>query len=1204
MCTAVQRRQQRGFAYRVGKHACLPLALFSPTLRVVFNTCSQESARGEDRKRERDDRGGDGADAQRVKQARTDAIDRVPTAEAAAAELSPEEEEALAAARREEEQAKLDAEMERRRQRVEQWQAQRRKQQAAEQLAAGGAAPPADAQLPAEANGAPRAFGGESEEAQVLGAEGEAKTWTLDGDDDDDDGAPQPVLPDDDDELAVPMVVAGGREESAVAQQKPQAIPSMTAAQPPAPVAAATVAASVHDDVDPLDAFMAAQVLPEVQRLAQQEHHLPMAVDGDVAAAIDTNGTVAMDAAPSPTHAETLPSAAPASAVGGAPPAVIVRPGGFRGLVVRPIGAGAIGGRPGGGPTPRTGRRAAESDDSSGSDGGSEDEGEEGDSDDDEAWAKRAMAGQAGAAGAKKSKAERLGPIDHSQIQYAAFRKNFYIESAEIARMSAAEVTDYRRTALDGVKCRGKDVPKPIKAWTQAGLPGRVLEALKKHGCGSPMAIQAQALPVIMSGRDCIGVAKTGSGKTLAFLLPLLRHAKDQEPLASGDGPIGLIMAPTRELVTQIGREAKRYASCVGLATVCVYGGTGVGQQISDLKRGAEIVVCTPGRMIDILASSNGRVTNLRRVTYLVLDEADRMFDLGFEPQISRILAHTRPDRQTVMFSATFPHAMEMLARSALKNPVEVTVGGRSIVNPDIEQYIEIRPDGQDRFLRLLELLGQWYETGKIIVFVSSQERCDSVFRDLLRAGYPCLSLHGGKDQSDRECTIADFKTDVCNVLVATSVAARGLDVKELRLVVNYDVPNHYEEYVHRCGRTGRAGNKGTAVTFLAADEERFAPDLVKALKDSGKEVPQDLLALADSFNRKRRDGLVQAHGSGFGGSGFAFSLLEDGQRIQERKQLALEYGGDAAALGGDSESDHDLEPGDEDDGAGIVLNRGLGQPAVMAPPTLPGGVPTSAAPPGAMAPPSAAPAAVAASAIAAAMSASMAQPGTLPGGGPAPGSLMPASRVQAAVSAASMALVSASAAAVSNRMLMPIGAAVPSAGPACPPPPGSAAAIAAQAAAAAVSAAPGAAQTPAQRAAAFAAQLSATRGMPGAVGGAAAAPPGADEDRYSAEIEINDFPQHARWKVTHKESLRSIQDDTGAVITTRGMFIPPGKPLAPGDRKLFLLIEAGTERSVREAKMRIRQLLEEAAAKELLPGGFGGPAGGAQQPGGRYSTF
>lgn len=441
--------------------------------------------------------------------------------------------------------------------------------------------------------------------------------------------------------------------------------------------------------------------------------------------------------------------------------------------------------------------------------------------------------------------------VDHAQIEYPPFRKNFYIESPEIAKLTEGEVKELRK-ALDGIKCRGKDVPTPIKTWYQAGLSQKVLEVIKKCGYGAPMAIQAQALPVIMSGRDCIGIAKTGSGKTLAFVLPLLRHAKDQPELEEGDGMIGLVMAPTRELVMQIGKDCKKFAKAMGLVTVCVYGGSGVAAQIGELKRGAHIVVCTPGRMIDILATSGGRCTNLRRVTYLVLDEADRMFDMGFEPQarsahwscsscflggpgaelsrsvwvrislsllpllrsplsqIKRIIANTRPDRQTVMFSATFPHAMEQLARAALNNPVEIQVGGRSVVNPDIDQIIEIRPE-EDRFLRLLELLGEWYEQGKIIIFVHTQEKCDSLFRDLLRSGYPCLSLHGGKEQTDRECTIADFKSDVCNILVATSVAARGLDVKELRLVVNFDVPNHHEDYVHRVGRTGRAGQKARA---------------------------------------------------------------------------------------------------------------------------------------------------------------------------------------------------------------------------------------------------------------------------------------------------------------------------------------------------------------------------------------------------------
>ena len=422
------------------------------------------------------------------------------------------------------------------------------------------------------------------------------------------------------------------------------------------------------------------------------------------------------------------------------------------------------------------------------------------DDDDDEAWAKKQTA--------KLSKTERLGTVNHDEIDYEPVKKNFYIEAKEISLMTKAEVKQLR-VELDGIKCRGKKVPKPIKTWAQAGLNNRVHELIRRSGFEKPMPIQAQALPVIMSGRDCIGVAKTGSGKTLAYILPMLRHINAQEPLASGDGPIGMIMGPTRELVTQIGKDCKRYGKAMGFSAVSVYGGSGIAAQIGDLKRGAEIVACTPGRMIDLLTTGSGKITNLRRVTYMVLDEADRMFDMGFEPQITRILANLRPDRQTVMFSATFPHTMEALARAALDNPIEIQIGGKSVVNSDIEQLVELRPE-EDRFLRVLELLGEWYERGKIIIFVASQDKADSTFKELLKSGYPCLSLHGGKEQSDRQSTISDFKSDVCNILVATSVAARGLDVKDLRLVINYDTPNHLEDYVHRVGRTGRAGQKGT----------------------------------------------------------------------------------------------------------------------------------------------------------------------------------------------------------------------------------------------------------------------------------------------------------------------------------------------------------------------------------------------------------
>lgn len=396
---------------------------------------------------------------------------------------------------------------------------------------------------------------------------------------------------------------------------------------------------------------------------------------------------------------------------------------------------------------------------------------------------------------ANKHKKE-LAKIDHSGVNYMPFRKDFYVEVPELARMKPEEVEAYK-AELEGVQVKGKGCPKPIKTWAHCGVSKKEMDVLRKLGFDKPTPIQCQAIPAIMSGRDLIGIAKTGSGKTLAFILPMFRHILDQPELEDGDGPIAIIMAPTRELCMQIGKDIRKFSKSLNLRGVCVYGGTGISEQIAELKRGAEIIICTPGRMIDMLAANSGRVTNLRRVTYVVLDEADRMFDMGFEPQVMRIVDNIRPDRQTVMFSATFPRQMEALARRILKKPVEVQIGGRSVVCKDVEQHVAILEEDA-KFFKLLELLGQYQEHGSIIVFVDKQENADILLKDLMKASYPCMSLHGGIDQFDRDSTILDFKSGRVKLLIATSVAARGLDVKQLILVVNYDCPNHYEDYVHR----------------------------------------------------------------------------------------------------------------------------------------------------------------------------------------------------------------------------------------------------------------------------------------------------------------------------------------------------------------------------------------------------------------------
>ncbi|CAF4118117.1 unnamed protein product [Rotaria sp. Silwood2] len=467
----------------------------------------------------------------------------------------------------------------------------------------------------------------------------------------------------------------------------------------------------------------------------------------------------------------------------------------------------------------------------------------------------------------KKSKADSI-ISKHNEFIHQPFRKDFYIAVPEIAQMTATKVAHYRRE-LDNMKIAGKNCPNPIKTWSQCITSTKILKRLKKDNYEKPTSIQTQALPIILSGRNMMGIAQTGSGKTLAFLLPMFRHIEEQPPLKYQDGPIAIVMTPTRELALQITKECRKFAKLFDIRCVAVYGGIGVAEQISELKRGAEIIVCTPGRMIDMLALNNNKVTNLRRVMYVVIDEADRMFDMGFEPQIRTILNSIRPDRQLVMFSATFPKKMEALARQHLYKPIEVTVGGRSIVCQDVVQNVLLFDDDDQKYAKLLELLGLYQPHS-----------------------YSCMPLHGGLDQYDRDSTIAFFKNGDIPLIIATSVAARGLDVKNLILVVNYDCPNHYEEYVHRCGRTGRAGNIGYAYTFITSAQEKYVGAIIKALEASGTSVPAELTLLRDNYVKQMeaQGKKVQDIRGSFGGRhGYNFdSSDKQHKNMQKRMQGIL----------------------------------------------------------------------------------------------------------------------------------------------------------------------------------------------------------------------------------------------------------------------------------------------------------------------------
>ena len=436
-----------------------------------------------------------------------------------------------------------------------------------------------------------------------------------------------------------------------------------------------------------------------------------------------------------------------------------------------------------------------------------------------------------------------------------------------------------------------------------------------------------------------------------------------------------------------------------------------------------------------------------------------------------KIFANIRPNRQTILFSATMPRIMDALAKKTLNLPVEITVGGRSVVAPEITQIVEVREE-KEKFHRLLELLGELYDTdedARSLIFVDRQEKADDLLKDLMRKGYPCMSIHGGKDQIDRDSTIDDFKNGVIPILIATSVAARGLDVKQLKLVVNFDAPNHLEDYVHRAGRTGRAGNKGTAVTFVTEEQEQYSVGIAKALEQSGQPVPERLNDMRKSFRDKVKAGKSK-DSSGFGGKGLErLDADREATRNRERKTHK-------------TDGDDDEEKEDKADGDDIVLKAAstVQAASIPAPPLV--GVPRGIDLDGAI---------------------TVHKTETAPASGTG-------NKIARVTSAAD----------VINARLNKTG------------------------------------------------QL--RSGVP-------IDNKGPDAGAFHATLEINDFPQKARWAVTNRTNVAKILEATGTSITTKGSFYPAGKEAPAGaDPKLYILVEGDTELVVTNAMRELMRLLKE----------------------------
>ncbi|KAJ5805050.1 ATP-dependent RNA helicase dbp2 [Penicillium riverlandense] len=414
------------------------------------------------------------------------------------------------------------------------------------------------------------------------------------------------------------------------------------------------------------------------------------------------------------------------------------------------------------------------------------------------------------------------------------FEKSFYKEHPDVTDRSEAEVDEFRKSHQMAVQ--GSNVPRPVETFDEAGFPQYVLSEVKSQGFEKPTSIQAQGWPMALSGRDVVGIAETGSGKTLTYCLPAIVHINAQPLLAPGDGPIVLVLAPTRELAVQIQTEITKFGKSSRIRNTCVYGGVPKGPQIRDLSRGVEVCIATPGRLIDMLEA--GR-TNLRRVTYLVLDEADRMLDMGFEPQIRKIIGQIRPDRQTCMWSATWPKEVRQLASDFLNDYIQVNIGSMDLsANHRITQIVEVVSDFEkrDKMIKHLEKIME-NKGSKVLIFTGTKRIADEITRFLRQDGWPALSIHGDKQQNERDWVLNEFKQGKSPIMVATDVASRGIDVRDITHVLNYDYPNNSEDYVHRIGRTGRAGAKGTAITFFTTDNSKQARDLVTILTEAKQQI-------------------------------------------------------------------------------------------------------------------------------------------------------------------------------------------------------------------------------------------------------------------------------------------------------------------------------------------------------------------------------
>ncbi len=376
-------------------------------------------------------------------------------------------------------------------------------------------------------------------------------------------------------------------------------------------------------------------------------------------------------------------------------------------------------------------------------------------------------------------------------------------------------------------------------SFNDLGLKAELLRAVADGGYTTPTPIQSEAIPAILAGKDIMAGAQTGTGKTAAFALPMLQMLGESS--SRNRDPWALIVTPTRELAAQVHESVRTYGKHVKLSTAVVFGGVGIHPQIAKLRRGVDILVATPGRLLDLAGQ---RAVDLSRVKILVLDEADRMLDMGFIKDIRRILKLLPQQRQNLMFSATYAGDVHQLAKSLLNNPMRVQVSPENVAT-DLVTH-KVHPVARTRKRALLAHLIKTQNWEQALVFTRTKHGADRLVKQLGREGISAISIHGNKSQAARTRALADFKKGAVKLLIATDIAARGLDIKEMPYVVNYDIPQVPEDYVHRIGRTGRAGSNGFAISLVCTDEGQQLSDIEAVLR---QQIPIEVIA---GFNEER----------------------------------------------------------------------------------------------------------------------------------------------------------------------------------------------------------------------------------------------------------------------------------------------------------------------------------------------------------------